>query len=97
MNHVIYQVLLYKNSPEAKADEPRSFFVRKKEDRHGDVKKAHRDSMQYEQTNFKNAKKLHPEFTCYDSIEISKVRRSIIEYFELLGFVCLNVQRNRKS
>ena len=90
------QILLYKTSPTANGSATRFFFVREYRNRHDNVALAHRDSLLYNQSKFKNAIALYPEFTQIDSMQSELSREDIIAHYEALGYVCLNVQRNRK-
>jgi len=87
------QVLLYKTTPTG----PVYFFVREYRARHADVDVAHRDSMLYNQSKFKKAIALNPEFELMTSIAYDDLpRNELIARYEALNFKCLNVQRNRK-
>jgi len=84
------QILFYKPSLNAKGSETRYFFVRAFQERQDDVSHAHKDSLSYNTKKFVAARTLHPELTCYDSVQNSKSRKELIEGHEALGYVCLN-------
>jgi hypothetical protein len=87
------QVLLYKTTLTG----PMYFFVREYRARHADVDVAHKDSMLYNQSKFKKAIALYPEFELIASIAYDDLPRyELIARYEELNFKCLNGHRNRK-
>ncbi len=83
------QVLLYKTFKTG----PMFFFVRKRRVRHDEVDLAHRDSLLYNQSKFKKAIALYPEFECINSSPSNMRRSELIDRYEDLGWVCLNVHK----